>query len=51
MILEPILIVELAVLGIGTGFLAGLLGVGECHRTVILNRGSGGRGQSDFGFV
>jgi len=28
MILEPLLIVELAVLGVGTGFLAGLLGIG-----------------------
>ena len=28
MILEPLLIVELAVLGLGTGFLAGLLGIG-----------------------
>ena len=28
MYLEPLLIVELALLGIGTGFLAGLLGIG-----------------------
>lgn len=28
MMLEPLLIVELAVLGVGTGFLAGLLGIG-----------------------
>lgn len=28
MLLEPLLIVELAVLGLGTGFLAGLLGIG-----------------------
>jgi uncharacterized membrane protein YfcA len=28
MTLEPLLIIELAVLGIGTGFLAGLLGIG-----------------------
>ena len=28
MILEPLLIVELAMLGVGTGFLAGLLGIG-----------------------
>ena len=47
MILEPILIVELAVLGIGTGFLAGLLGVGGGMLlvpfiTIILaNRGVG----------
>ena len=27
-ILEPLLVLELALLGIGTGFLAGLLGVG-----------------------
>ena len=26
-------------------------GVCEYHWTVILNQGSGGRGQSDFGFV
>jgi len=26
-------------------------GVCDCHWTVILNRGSGGRGQSGFGFV
>ena len=26
-------------------------GVCEYHRTVILNRGSGGRGQCSFGFV
>jgi uncharacterized membrane protein YfcA len=28
MTLEPLLIVELALLGLGTGFLAGLLGIG-----------------------
>ena len=28
MLLEPLLVVELAVLGVGTGFLAGLLGIG-----------------------
>jgi hypothetical protein len=26
-------------------------GVCECHRAVILNQGSGGRGQSNVGFV
>ena len=28
MTLEPLLIIELAMLGLGTGFLAGLLGIG-----------------------
>ena len=28
MLLEPLLVVELAVLGVATGFLAGLLGIG-----------------------
>ena len=28
-----------------------IIGVCECHRTRILNRGSGGRGQPGVGFI